>query len=264
MPANADTAPPTRRGGGFGILPAVAVLTLISAVVAPAQAQRLEGHVFDAATGEPIATALVQLIAADSTVLAGTATDARGRFQFALPEDARFLRVTRLGYSEVREPLSVLRAEGSALVVRLPPLAIPVPAVQVEAERRNRFLEGVGFYNRQRLGIGEFITRDMIERNHANARTAGDILTTLRGLMLRAGQEHDLLYMSRSLSRIEGVCGARIYMNGAFHGEEVPHIRPDDIEAMEVFRGPADVPSQYGGAYGACGVVLIWLRTGQS
>jgi hypothetical protein len=175
--------------GRRGILFTVAALALTAVAAIPAEAQRLAGHVFDAATGEPIPTALVQLIAADSTVLARTATDARGRFEFVLQGDAQFLRATRLGYGEVREPLNALRADGPALIVRLPPRAIPVPEVVVEAERRNRYLDGVGFYNRRRLGHGEFIGRDVIERNHANARSAGDILATLRGLMVRAGQD---------------------------------------------------------------------------
>jgi hypothetical protein len=39
-------------------------------------------------------------------------------------------------------------------------------------------------------------------------------------------------------------------------------MRPDNIEAIEVYNGVAQVPAQYGGAHSACGVVLIWLRTG--
>jgi hypothetical protein len=30
------------------------------------------------------------------------------------------------------------------------------------------------------------------------------------------------------------------------------------ISAIEVYRGPAELPVQYGGAESACGVLLIW------
>lgn len=36
--------------------------------------------------------------------------------------------------------------------------------------------------------------------------------------------------------------------------------RAGDIEAVDVFRGPAEVPDVYGGTAARCGVVAVWLR----
>jgi hypothetical protein len=34
------------------------------------------------------------------------------------------------------------------------------------------------------------------------------------------------------------------------------------LEAVEVYRGPAELPIEYGGPAAACGVVLLWTRVG--
>ncbi len=40
-------------------------------------------------------------------------------------------------------------------------------------------------------------------------------------------------------------------------------IHPIDIEAIEVYRTPAEIPAQYNtGGNAACGVILIWTRRG--
>jgi hypothetical protein len=39
-------------------------------------------------------------------------------------------------------------------------------------------------------------------------------------------------------------------------------IHPNNVEAIEVYRSPAEVPPQYGGAEAACGVILLWRRVG--
>ena len=37
-------------------------------------------------------------------------------------------------------------------------------------------------------------------------------------------------------------------------------VRPDEILGIEVYRGSSEIPLQYGGTLGTCGVVLIWTR----
>jgi hypothetical protein len=33
-----------------------------------------------------------------------------------------------------------------------------------------------------------------------------------------------------------------------------------DVEAVEVYRGSAELPLQYGGSNGACGAIVIWTK----
>jgi hypothetical protein len=41
---------------------------------------------------------------------------------------------------------------------------------------------------------------------------------------------------------------------------DIDSLHWQDIEAIEIYAGPAQVPPQYGGAHSACGVILFWTR----
>jgi hypothetical protein len=63
-----------------------------------------------------------------------------------------------------------------------------------------------------------------------------------------------------------GMCGPSIYLDGAriTMGSGLTLndvINPENIEAIEVYRGPSEVPPMYNDDRAACGVVLIWTRT---
>ncbi|RMH14199.1 MAG: hypothetical protein D6701_11515, partial [Gemmatimonadetes bacterium] len=40
-------------------------------------------------------------------------------------------------------------------------------------------------------------------------------------------------------------------------------IRPEDIEAIEVYRGASEVPAEFGGSDAGCGAIVIWTRRGR-
>jgi hypothetical protein len=37
-------------------------------------------------------------------------------------------------------------------------------------------------------------------------------------------------------------------------------VNPEQVEAIEVFRGPSEIPVQYNDNNSQCGVILIWTR----
>ena len=37
-------------------------------------------------------------------------------------------------------------------------------------------------------------------------------------------------------------------------------IRPDDIEAVEVYKSASEVPVQFQGQNGSCGTILVWTK----
>jgi hypothetical protein len=39
-------------------------------------------------------------------------------------------------------------------------------------------------------------------------------------------------------------------------------ITPDQVQAIEIFRGPSETPAQWRDSNSACGVILIWSRAG--
>lgn len=229
-----------------------------------AAAQSLTGRVVDGTSGRPLAAALVQLIGADSTVIAAVTTDDAGAFLLR-DGDARgaLLRVAQLGYVDAIVPVSELAAAGATIRLEVDP--VEMEALTAEAARENPSLRAAGFYQRQRLGLGDFVTRAELETRFATARRTGDILRAYPRLKIEETRDGEEVVLVRSSTVLMGrPCAANVYLQGTSIGRSIPRLHPDDIEAIEVYAGSAQIPAQYGGSDSGCGVVLIWLRTGTS
>jgi len=211
-----------------------------------------------------VAAALVQLIGADSTVVGSTFTDDQGAFRIPRsPPPRAYLYVSAAGFKSIRAPLADLYAGGSNVLVLLEPAPIGLATVEVRTTRSSRWLESVGYYARQRTGLGAYVTREAIENQHRTAGRATDILRRVSGVVHI--DEFDIeakIYLRAPQISFGPPCPAEIYVQGLSNGKLLPRIHPSDIEAIEVYRGPAEVPPAYGGADAACGVILVWLRTG--
>src|SRR5687767_4567417 len=89
-------------------------------------------------------------------------TDAQGRFYFQeVPIGDYTLRADHIAYAAAIIKLEV-RADDLDLELRLSPEAIPIHGITVMALSRR--LEAVGFYEREKRGIGTFIDRKQIEK----------------------------------------------------------------------------------------------------
>jgi outer membrane receptor for ferrienterochelin and colicin len=55
-------------------------------------------------------------------------------------------------------------------------------------------------------------------------------------------------------------CAIRLFVDGVPWRDDLDAVPHQDIEAIEVYASPSEIPAQYGGANSACGVVLIWTR----
>jgi hypothetical protein len=67
-------------------------------------------------------------------------------------------------------------------------------------------------------------------------------------------------------------CFMAVYLDGALYWSpdmgrmaqppDITKFNPLDLEAVEVYRSPAEVPVEYNGPAAGCGVMLIWTRVG--
>lgn len=171
---------------------------------------------------------------------------------FRQPQDGyTAIRVTRLGYRTTERAVTAILA-GDSLLIPIDAVPLQNAPVVVQATR-SRTLEGAGFYARRRMGLGVFVTRDMIEQKYSTALRDADILRRVSGVTGVDGAS----------VRLRGNrCPARIFVDGLPRGTQLPLLPAADIEGIEVYRGPSEVPAQYSGANAACGVVLVWTRTG--
>jgi hypothetical protein len=208
---------------------------------------------------------LVQLIGADSTVLVSSFSDDAGQFTLSVdgcgPPDS-FLYVARIGYQTIRVPVQDLPEDCSAWTITLEADPVGLREVAVRAFR-NRDLENAGFYRRQRWGIGTFITRELLEDRYRTLNRLSDVIQQVPGVV-RVVQTNDAsrIFFHRSIATTLEPCPAVAYVDGLYFGPDLPRLTVHDVEAIELYRGPAQVPAQYSGTSALCGAVLIWTRTG--
>jgi outer membrane receptor for ferrienterochelin and colicin len=115
-----------------------------------------------------------------------------------------------------------------------------------------------GFQQRaQRHTFGRFITRDEIDKQHPIF--VSDLLRTIPGLEVvpRLG--------GNDVRSITG-CRPAVYLDGIRYplmGETIDQIvSPYELEGIEVYTHPSEVPVEFQGPGSDCGVIALWTRTG--
>jgi hypothetical protein len=158
-------------------------------------------------------------------------------------------------------------ASGRTATVRLD---MPRPAVQLDrvtvlGKRSPASRDLDGFLARKRSGLGVYFTRADIER--LNPFDVTDVLRTTAGLRVTP------LGSRGNAIRGRGGCVPAVFIDGApiaGAADELDlFVRPNAVAAIEVYRGPSEVPAQFngvgsGGALtsgaGCGGAIVVWTR----
>jgi hypothetical protein len=222
------------------------------------RAQTVSGRLLDAATAQPIAAGTMALLS-DGTAVATVVTDTAGRFVLNAGRSGSYrLRAERIGY-RTAETLPLDLTEGDTVMVefRLSVDAVAMNPITVTGHSRRPAGQLGGFYDRMRSGIGgAFITREEIEERRPIDTT--DLLRTIPGVFVTAGAR------GGTIVRVRGDCSPRVFLDGLpiqLMGMSIDNlVRPMDLEGIEVYRGPAELPAQF--AHGACGAIVLWTRRG--
>jgi hypothetical protein len=249
------------------------VSALLALLAAPLAAQTVRGKVLDAATGEGIVEAEVRALSADGRDVGRARTGPDGSFQMPLraPASVR-IEPRRTGYrSTLTAELPVAWRE--AVEVRLSAAALAIEPLRVTARvepPRRRNLELNGYYRRERQGIGQYMRREDIERR-ASANLAQVLRRVAAASIIYKGA-HQYIWFPRNALRSQagggpgGACLPRLFVDGTrvtydFQNDINSVVNPNQVEALEIFRGPSEIPPQYNDNNSMCGVVLIWTRT---
>ncbi len=251
------------------IAPLAASVTLASAALAQRDGMTLSGTVRDA-QGKPIT--LADVLVSGTELRARTSESGAFRFE-SVPAGKRWVVVRRLGYEPVAHALTLERGKNRDVAVTLDQLPQSLPATVVEA--RSGYTDRYGdFYRRSRSAWGNFITRDDIERE--NPPQLGWMVQRYlpfydsRSMDEPAffGQDFGSFATARGFSRFGSslgrVCPPAVSVDGkpSFGGWAVNDFRPDEVEAVEVYRaGIARIPIEFERYPGtSCGLVIIWTR----
>ena len=215
----------------------------------------LRGRVVDAASGEPVGTAEVELVGTRQRTLARE--DGGFSFPSLEPGEVR-LKVTHLGYGDAEGAVQVAAGEMVEVEVKLATEVIALDPITVTATRRNLPLwELQGLHRRIESGWGQFVLREEIE-----ARSPYRVVDLLVGTGVDVYADGQFIRMRRTgCEPLVYLDGQKVSALGA--AEALRLVHPADLFAMEIYRGPAETPSQYIDTNSRCGVILLWTHRGR-
>jgi hypothetical protein len=249
-----------------------AVLLAVLGLADGAGAQTLRGRIVDSESGEPVMLAYVGLMADEGEMVVAALASTEGDFELEAPgRGSYFLYISRTGYETLVDGLFDIGSDGVMEVqVGLRPAPVELDPVVVEAEVERSPLEVAGFYDRALMGRGTFLIREDIERTDIDKIT--DAFRNIPRLLVDesrplTGSAAVMQYPAVRIMRNGRTCSPTFYLDRhviALGGDV--DVRPDDfitpaeIEAVEIYTRPSEVPVGFD-ELGNCGVVLMWTRT---
>ena len=249
------------------------VLIVLLLLPAALQAQTLRGMLTDSIAGTPLSgyTLRVTNLGNKQTTLA--VTDSLGKFQLPGLAHGRYeLEIDAFTRTFRRGSFILLPGEALEVEVKLTPAAVELAAVTAVATTRSKKLELAGFYDRLVTGRPQYMLRDEIENK--NTRNVTDLISHMKGVRIErsGGFRSDVVMRAgQTMGAMKGAaktCKPAVYIDGAVArtggSEQIialdQLINPENIEAIEVYVGVAQLPVQYSGPTAGCGVILIWTR----
>jgi hypothetical protein len=260
-PETRMTAHSTLRSTGL-----LAALLLAVAAGSPADAQSIVGTVADAETGSVLEGVHLVLVDSEGEGVAEAFTDDRGAFYLDVPSAGLWgFSAELIGYGTVAsEVMEVGVEERVEVAIRMGIEAVPVDPIVVTSRIRSMNSEIQEFYDRmergERSGMGQFITRDQIERRAGGEAT--DLFRTVGGVRIARGRPG-----RGRVIQMHGGCVPAVFIDGTQinrfdSGDSLDdYVVVDAIEGVEVYRGAGQQVGRFHDP-GGCGVVLVWTRRG--
>jgi hypothetical protein len=188
-------------------------------------------------------------------------TDKMGVFRLqADRRDTVTLAVRRLGYSAVSTLLTSAELTGDTLMIVLEPTSQQLDAVNIRARDLRSAIGFGSFENRRALGVGRFITQEMIEQRN-NSRLS-DHFRSVRGVLVGRTTRGDQTVRFSNYSSKPG-CAPALFLDGRhMRGMEVDEIPPNQVAGIELYSSIATTPAQFttGQVDRPCGTIVIWTK----
>lgn len=232
----------------------IAPLCLLALSVSASAQSSLTLLVRDAETSAPIPG--VQLTVGEAV----GAADAFGAAELVGVEPGPLrVQATYVGYAPLDTTLLVAESEADIVVLSLRPDVEALEEILVEAETINdAVLRRRGFFERRDQRTGVFLTRQQLDQRGASQ--FADVFRSVPGVRVQSQAGVTSLVSSRRRG-----CLMAIYIDGTeatYLSRNVNALPYDDIAAVEVYRGPAEVPIEYTQTKSqeTCGAILVWTR----
>jgi len=244
----------------------------------------VRGIVYDDSTGARLAAAGVLLVdpRTDAPV-ANTKTDSVGQFILKSSKGVYQIAAVREGYTSVLSaPVDFV--DGEQLTIRIPIATGGDPRNRIgvlehtkataASSRSADNVGGLAGVARRRL-VGTGVQYDRSQLEKSTAQTVGQFLEAVPGVSIRDPNVTSSVQMTRGVNSPTTVRGPSSCHVGWFiDGQRIDRqgsnpltdglsaIRLDDVEALEVFRGLAEMPPEFAAPDLRCGAVALWMRRG--
>jgi hypothetical protein len=237
-----------------------AILLLVPAAAAAGQQGTLRGQVIDKSSNAGLPRAELVVLSDNRQV----ATDSTGRYVLvALPAGQIRLLARAPGFPTTEVVVDLTGGQDLEHTIVLDstaaaraPAAQPVPGVMVTAPRPvDRRL--IDFERRRRTGRGHYLTSDDIKKSGASS--IQDAVRALRGVTVECGGG---LGCFVRMVRAPMQCLPDYVVDRRVDNSFGPSTPIRDIQALEVYTGPSDVPGEFAGLTAGCGVIVIWTGAG--
>jgi hypothetical protein len=207
---------------------------------------------------------------ADGTVIEGATvaiqgqsvrTDKMGFFRLqADRRDTVTLAIRRLGYNAISTLLTSAELTGDTLMIEMEPTTQQLDAVNIKARDLRSSMGFGSFENRRSLGIGRFITQEMIEKRN-NSRLS-DHFRSVRGVIVGRTSRGDQTVRFSNYGGRSG-CAPALFLDGRhMRGMEVDEVPPNQVAGVELYSSIATTPAQFttGQVDRPCGTIVIWTK----
>jgi len=215
-------------------------------------------------TGDPLADVVLSIGRSDATAR----TDANGRFELsAVPWGQVRLHARALGFAPKDTVMSLQSGLSYSILFRLVKFVPQLDTVQLQASlaygkpaRYRHTGKFDDFYERRAKRPGSFFTREDIERS-GRARVS-ELISSSTGITLayrvtpKGMEPHLRVARCTATGGTTRVVPLAVYINGQRIGDGIN--LTSDIETLEVYRGPTQLPLEAMGD--ACAAVFITTR----
>lgn len=215
--------------------------------------------------GRPLEGAMIEIAGLDRRAT----TPASGSYRFDEIKPGKYWVIARrIGYAPLQAALTFNRGDDREIVFQLEPAPHVLPEVMVREERvwKSRYQD---FVWRSKGAFGHFLTRDDLERSKAHY--LGDVV---RRYLPWVNTENFFTpaiagrfgFGGRSLgwptSLAQRGCAPAVSVNGGIPSGiwAVNDFRPEEVEAVEVYRGGRMMPAEFSGWGTSCGLVVVWTQ----
>lgn len=220
---------------------------------------RLTGSVVDKASSAPLARVQIIYVGDSRSVL----SDSAGRYTFdGLPSGIVRFAIRAAGFPVTALTVALMPGESMVRVIELDSSSagrsaaqkLPGVSIGAPAPFGPRFAD---FERRRVTGAGQYLTAAQIEKGGYNSLQ--DAMRNMRGVDVDCGGG---LGCHIRMTRAPMQCNPDYVVDERVDNFFGPQIAIRDIQGLEVYTGPTDVPGEFAGRNAGCGVIVIWTKSG--